>query len=134
MKFWVRKLEGVLASSLVLALGVPAFGQPVTAQQPSFTPAASPTYLDGYSPTALPRPQATESGTVYSAPPVAEQTAPQTSQTAPQTSGRFPMRGNKLRWTESCRQPSCQRIKTDNNKIYRRSFNSLRRATKRRCP
>lgn len=79
MKFWGRKLEGVLASSLALALGAPVFGQPATTQQQMFTPAASPTYLDGYTPASLPRPQGTESGSLSSAPPVAEQTAPQAS-------------------------------------------------------
>lgn len=84
MKFWGRKLEGVLAGSLVLALGAPVFGQSATAQ--SFTPAVGSTYLDGYAPLSLPRAQATESGTVYSAPPVAGQVAPQTSQTSAQVS------------------------------------------------
>jgi hypothetical protein len=72
MKFSSRKLKSCLASSLCVLLALPAYGQ-----QPSFTPAVSPTYLDGYAPLSLPRPQATATGTEYTAPPSIEESPPQ---------------------------------------------------------
>ncbi len=71
MKFSSRKLRSCLASSVFMLLSLPAHGQ-----QPSFNPAVSPTYLDGYSPLSLPRPQATAEGTEYAS-PAPEPTMPQ---------------------------------------------------------
>jgi hypothetical protein len=72
MKFLTRKLKRSLASSVLFVLALPAYGQ-----QPTFTPAVNPTYLNGYAPQSLPRAQATPTGTEYTVPPTSEQAPPQ---------------------------------------------------------